>query len=158
MIGYHVGYQMAKKHACSQRDRWHADYFHFFAPLYVCLCVTGGHKKGMLRVDWWLRVIYGEPGLQDGSPLLHHFVSLCHANYQQPPFHDELFPQTCTLMTTTLQYEHTHCMFTPTQPALTDVQMTALFRTTLRVCFKEKNGEKEGKVWMEMASPGGNHW
>lgn len=34
-------------------------------------------------------------------------------------------------------------MFTPTQPILIDVQMTALFRTTLRVYVKERDGEKE---------------
>lgn len=46
-------------------------------------------------------------------------------------------------MATALQYRRTRCMFTPTQPIRTDVQMTALFRTTLRVCVKERDGEKE---------------
>lgn len=34
----------------------------------VCVCVIGGHRKEMLCNDWWLRVIYGVPGLQNASP------------------------------------------------------------------------------------------
>lgn len=43
--------------------------FHFpILCVCLCLCVIGGHRMEMLCNDWWLRVIYGVPGLQNASP------------------------------------------------------------------------------------------
>lgn len=45
----------------------------FPSSLFVWLCVTGGHRKEMPLADWWVRVIYVEPGLRDASP---HYIIL----------------------------------------------------------------------------------
>lgn len=158
MIRYHVGYQMAKRHACSLRDRWHADYFHFPAPfVLVCVCVTGGHRKGKPRGDWWLRVIYGKPGLQDASPRYiilypsvmqimnsHHFMMNylpdLHFNGNRPSI------QAHTL--------HVHSYAAHSHRCADDSFVQNYIKS---LCQRER-WWKGGKVWREMASPKGNHW
>lgn len=106
--------------------------------------VTGGHRKGMLRNDWWLRVIYDEPGLQNASP---HYIILYSSVMQIINSHHFMmnyFPDLHfndsrpSIKAYTL---HVHSYAAHRQH--TDVQMTALLRTTLGVCVQEKEGVRK---------------